>query len=151
MFTFEGQLVHTADLSASVEAGSTLQLRKMSVDALAPARAEVFAVLDVAVAGEKLRNEHAFVPWSCDLPKADVQCRVVEKEDGQLAVAIKTDAPVFYLTLKRRACPASSKTTALRCCLTRNVFYLSRQEKSASSRELASALRPALRLTYGDT
>ena len=29
-----------------------------------------------------------------------MQCRVVEREDGQLAIAVKTDAPVFYLTLE---------------------------------------------------
>ena len=125
VFTFEGQLVHTADLSASVEAGSTLQLRKMSVDALAPARAEVFAVLDVAVAGETLRNEHAFVPWkSCDLPKADVQCRVVEKRRSTRRCDQNGRARILSHIGSAGPARRVRRQMALRCCLTRNVFYL---------------------------
>ena len=151
VFTFEGELEHTVDLSASVEAGSALQLRKMSVDVLAPARAEVFAVLDVAVAGETLRNEHAFVPWkSCDLPKADVQCRVVEREDGQLAVAIKTDAPVFYLTLEAQGLHGEFEDNGFTLLPDEErVLSYFDKKRGISSRELASALRiQHLRSTY---
>ena len=54
-------------------------------------------LLDVTVGEEVVRNEHTvFVPWkSCNLPKAEVQCRVVEEEDGRLAVEVSTTRPSF--------------------------------------------------------
>ncbi len=101
VFTFDGTMVSTSDLSARVEAGSALQLRTFAVDELAPAPVDVFAVLDLTVGETTFRNEHAFAPWkSCALPVADVRFRVVEAADGGLAVSVQTDAPVFYLTIE---------------------------------------------------
>ncbi|MEE2727428.1 MAG: glycoside hydrolase family 2 protein [Candidatus Latescibacterota bacterium] len=151
VFSFKGELVHRTDLSASIEACSALQLRRLSVDTLAPVRAEVFAVLDVTVGEEVMRNEHVFVPWkSCNLPKAEVQCRVIEEEGGRLVVVVRTDAPVFYLTLEAQG---------LRGEFGDNGFTLLPDEErvlsyhgkgqSVSSQELASALRiQHLRSTY---
>ncbi len=100
VFTFDGKLLDSIDLSTPVEPGSARLLRRFSVDELAPERTGVFAVLDMTVGTTVFRNEHVFAPWkSCPLPAADVQCRVVEQADGQLSVVVRTDAPVFYLAL----------------------------------------------------
>lgn len=151
IFSFKGELVHRADLSASIEAGSALQLRKLSVDTLAPVRAEVFAVLDVTVEEEVVRNEHVFVPWkSCDLPKAEVQCRVVEEEDGRLVVVVSTDAPVFYLTLEAQGLRGEFEDNGFTLLPDEErVLSYHGKGQSVSSQELASALRiQHLRSTY---
>ena len=84
------------------------------------------------------------------MPKAEVQCRVVEEEDGRLAVEVSTDAPVFYLTLEAQGLRGEFEDNGFTLLPDEErVLSYHGKGQSVSSQELASALRiQHLRSTY---
>lgn len=104
VWTYDGKLVETLPLQASVAAGSAQLLGRFPVARFCPAAADrrsrfLAMELDarVGTARERHRNQFFFArAKTCELPKATVTSAVTALPDGRLRVRLEADKPALW-------------------------------------------------------
>lgn len=96
---FAGNTRWEQQLSVELPAGGAQRLAKYDVAELAPRRDEVFALVELQVKGEILRNEYFFTEYKrCALKEPQIELQVEEQKTA-FVVQLTTDFPAFFVSL----------------------------------------------------
>ncbi len=156
-WTFDGTLVETIPLAATLEAGSAHHLGTFPIDRFCPAagdRSRRFLNLELAAkvgaVTERHRNQHFFARYkTCELAGASVSANVTGLPGGDLGVHLESSHPALWVWVNAAEIGGEFDDNSIALLPGRPVDLIFKPEAPISPGQLSAALSVThLRQTY---
>lgn len=98
---FSGETVWQSEKQVTLSKHSAIKFEEYSVADLTPSPETVFIVVELDTDEGMIRNDLFLAEYKCcALADAHVTAQISERPDGKYDVALRTDAPAFFVTLE---------------------------------------------------